>query len=1237
MLGKLFNLGGAVAGTGPPAQTPSHKPISSLESVQEDIHTRNLLFPDPQDLYEHRLNQVFPLSSASSIAAASSTNAFDYSGDIELDLRDVRIIVMQDALSSVAASLLYDSQTPPPAPTAAAERPSTTAGSASHYSVQDARRAPASPRKPSVSHAQRPIIIQPDSPKIRQGAFDRRPSVHARNQGYTETDSQRTWREYREELTTFSSCIFGNSELMAYKGTSTKVHVVPSESRPTDNASILGDGRGSIGRSSMRSSRLSQSFSSENIPPTPTMPSRAVDRKKVLVTRLFPVSLPIEEDVLSPPHGPSVEDNGGYPFPQSSEELKMRKRKNQPKQKRTPMYAVALVINLPPVSSHSTPAATLRSGFRGPGSYSEQDSFPSSFNSNRPSGWTMVGQGAAGLDSFETSFGSDAEDQIDAITQHWDIIMRALNRLQSVVAATLFTMLKQADMVSPDPMPPSLSVHNARALSMSGRRSDELPPMKPPKSNAKHITLLPNCLQDNRHIAAEADVAKSRIVAGIRATRVTTGQNRWPIWREEARWVAKWAGGREQGFFFFNLLTGFLATHTDWLQALSPASYRRRFYLQQKGKLEEDTSVPSRTIIISQDKIAARRLIFLLSAFLPASQQLSTIRPHRPSTPASLGTLSHSPPSFVVPILKEESLRRKINRRTGPRRTSHSRNLSMQSQQGRASAVPLPLAHLSMEGRHERRPSDAASIRTTQLPIRGSDPTTRKSSAATTATITPETSIPHFSSIHRPDLFSSGRPGSSNSMAADDLKRLTRDDTTGVAGEPRQHSRWGSVISGLWPARRRDSGAASIKGQTSGDGRPVEPASPMKPQFGSGSQAVKRATGGDAPGPSGEPEASRDQPSSPGGGAKTDRSSSDNQAIAEPTDAPPKVQRTPNPSGAFESPVKTSINVNDGVIDVDVPFPDYITSFETAVSSPSSSGYLSTPGFGTGFDTFEQSCRVAVDGDTPVNVAGWLQHYHPDFVLQALPSQEGIIDQIKASMQAEPSPTWLPNVGPSDRDSERWVDVSTALVADTTTFSITRIRYRRLVRLKPVSDRLAPVAVGSYSSAVLTPTSASPYEIHLKEEFREEPVFELDDVLVDAVERVVAMGADLSKGGSGASSRSTSKRRERRDSISTQSDAHAVSHLQGQDGQSLSASLGAAAGIQEVPRSQCKAVLLSALEEVIREVIEEREIQREGGDQDFGEYSEPGRHAALVRGRVMDTILREAVRGWLESVDFGGE
>jgi len=1245
MLGKLFNLG-AGSGTGalPSPQPSSHRSFP-LESVQEDIHTRHLLFPDPQDLYEHRANQLYPLSSgATTPTGGSSTYAFDYNADIELDVRDVRIIIMQDALSSVAASLLYDSQPAPPLPTASMDRPSATAGS---YSVQEPRRAPASPRKPSVSYSQRPIVIQPGSPKIRQGAFDRRPSVHSRNQGYVESDSQRAWREYREELATFSSCIFGNSELMAYKGTSTKVHVVPSEIRPSESASMYGDGRGSLGRSTMRASRLSQSFSSENPPPFPTPPtpgiSRTQDRKKVLITRLFPVNLPLDEDVPSL-HGAFSEETTGYPFPQSSEELKAKKKKFQPRQKRTPMYAVALIITLPPSPSQSTPA-TLRSGFKGPSSYAEQDSFPSSFSSTRRSGWTLVGQGGfGGADSFDPSYGNDMEDQIDAITQHWDIIMRTLSHLQSIVAGTLYTMLRQVDLASPDPLP-AVSLQMARGPPVSGRRSEDGQPVKTPKTNAKHITLLPNCLLENRKIGTEMDAAKSRIVAGIRASRVTTGQNRWPIWREEARWVAKWAGGREQGFFFFNLLTGFLATHTDWLQALSPPGYRRRHLLQQqKGRSEEDTLVPSRTIILGDDKIAARRLVFLLSAFLPASQQLPGLRAHRPSTPASFGALSQSPPSFVVPILKEESLRRKINRRTGSRMPSHSRNLSLQTHTARVGGVPAPLAHLSMDGRHERRASDAASIRTTHLPIRGSDPNTRKSSAATTATITPETSIPHFSTVHRAEIFAQGRPGSSTSVAADDLKRLARDDSPGsqgsAAGERRQSSRW-SVISGLWSARRR---ASTSRSPVPNDGQNGSPASPVKPRQHSVT-ALSRATP--------EAEAAGASPNAQAGDARDDeaigprdhtpppRASPHTPGLSDQAGVVHKPQRTPDPSGAFESPVKTSINIDDGVIDVDVPLPDFITSFESAVSSPSSSGYLSASGFGTGLDAFEQSFRFAADGDVPLNVAGWLQHYHPDFVLQALPAQHDVMEQIKNSMRAEPTPPLLLETSDTPA-TEKWIDITSALVADTTTFTITRIRYRRLVKLKVAGDRTSPTV----PAAPPTPSSHTPaaststpsFETQLKEEFIEEPVVAFDDVLVEAVERVIAAGgtasteSTVSKVSSTSSSRSTSKRRERererergrRDSLSA-----GGADVRFQGGLAPVAVVGGSgvlgAAPQEVPRSQCKTVLLSALEDIIQDVIGERE-QEQGHE--AGSERE--------RERERESPLREAVRGWIESVDLGG-
>jgi hypothetical protein len=353
--------------------------------------------------------------------------------------------------------------------------------------------------------------------------------------------------------------------------------------------------------------------------------------------------------------------------------------------------------------------------------------------------------------------------------------------------------------------------------------------------------------------------------------------------------------------------------------------------------------------------------------------------------------------------------------------------------------------------------------------------------------------------------------------------------------------------------------------------------------------------------------------------------------------------------------VKTSINIDDGVIDVDVPLPDFITSFESAVSSPSSSGYLSASGFGTGLDAFEQSFRFAAEGDVPLNVAGWLQCYHPDFVLQALPAQQDIPEQIKDSMRAEPTPALPPATTSSDgTPTEKWIDITSAIVADTTTFTITRIRYRRLVRLArntpaPPPPPPAPTTPSTPATTATAATTPPSYETHLKEEFIEEPIVVFDDVLIEAVERVIAAAGTstettVSKVSSTSSSRSTSKRRERerRDSLSaapagavaaTAADGRCSSQGQGQGhGQSHHHQLVPVVGAaQEVPRSKCKTVLLSALEDIIQDVIVEREQEQEQ------EHEQGAAAAARERERERESPLREAVRAWIESLDLVGD
>ncbi|KAI1826395.1 hypothetical protein F4861DRAFT_81009 [Xylaria intraflava] len=1203
MLGKLFNLtSGAVGGASAQQASPSVR--FPPESVQEDIHTRSLLFPDAQAL-SHREDQVFPLPALTTLQPGSQTSAYDYDGEIDFDIRDVRVIIMQDTLGNVNPSLLFDSH---PGPTL--ERIALASATSSSHSIsQDSRRSPISPRKGSQCQVTRPLVIQSGSPQLRQGALDTRGSTQPRTYNFAETELQRASREYREELASFSSCIFANTEVMAYKGTSTKVHVIPSDTRSAVMpSSYAADGRGSLGRSSMRSSRLAQSFTSDSVhhhPSTSSTHGRLTDRKKILVTRLFPVSLP--SDDLDTPRGGS-DDGTCFPFPYSPEEPNPKRKKPKHVLKRTPMYAVALVIPLPSNPMNSTnptyPGTTVpKPTFQASSSFNELEAFPSSLGSARRAGWPMVGSGY-GSESLESSYSNDAEDRMDFITQHWDIIMRTLTHLQSVVASSLYPMLKQVEASAPDPYPSNTPGKAGRAGSMHSRRGSDTSLVKPPKQYAKLVTLPPNALMQEQQINDEAESAQLRIVTGLCATRVVTGQGRWGPWREEARWVARWAGSKEQGFFFFNLLTGFLATHTDWLQALSPVWYRRRYYQQQKAKSEGDTSLPARTVVVSNDKMAARRLIFLLSAFLPANQQLPTVSAQRPATSTSFGALGNSPPSYIVSINKEESLRRRINRRQNQRAASHTRSFSIQSQATTRSmtGIPAQLAHLSMDNQHhERRSSEF--FKSAHLPIAGSDLNARKSCTAASNSVVPDEAVAHFSTTQR-NMNRVTRPEHRSSAAADDLKRsLDRVDSFDHSGRTsahsRQSSRWGSVISGLWSTKRRDSTTSTsqtpdISGlHDSPLGPSMKAVSAKKHEsFGTDGQATTRPSGNDSE--SKRNETTEDEPDTP------------RKQIAKQFNPQ---SRIPDPAGAFESPVKTSINNDDGVIDVDVQFPDYLTSFETAVSSPSSSGYLSTPGFGCGLDSFEQFSRLAIDGDAPLNVAGWLRRYHPDFTLQAIAPQKDLLDQIRESLKTEPTPVLHPNPNSDEWPMEQWVDVSSAIIADTTTFSIKRLRYRRLVRPKMQADQMSSSPLHLRGSSVATP-ALSPWERPIEEKFEEEELVTLDEALIDAVEKVIAQTKDSSHGNSATSSRSVSKRRGRSGSE--------ASELEG-------LASDARPDFQEVPRAECKTVVLSALGSIVQDVADQRQKESQGASQNVN----------FQASRDKESALRGAVRAWLESVELG--
>src|SRR5262249_39816097 len=63
----------------------------------------------------------------------------------------------------------------------------------------------------------------------------------------------------------------------------------------------------------------------------------------------------------------------------------------------------------------------------------------------------------------------------------------------------------------------------------------------------------------------------------------------------------------------------------------------------------------------------------------------------------------------------------------------------------------------------------------------------------------------------------------------------------------------------------------------------------------------------------------------------------------------------------------------------------------------------------------------------------------------------------------------------------------------------------------------------------------------------------------------------------------------------------------------------------EVPRSECKTVVLAALEHIVRDVLEQREREGRG---------DGGGDGARGSDRERESVLREAIRAWLRNVEM---
>ncbi|MCJ1374624.1 hypothetical protein MMC20_005856 [Loxospora ochrophaea] len=1058
--------------------------------------------------------------------SAADTTTYDDRGGLDVEYpRDIRIIIAQDANASYQQpQVLYDSKPPTLSSDRTRQLPSKS----------NLAETPAA-RPIRAQHNRRSSLFQSSQAQVNhRGSFGS--AEHNRDHTPTRpTSSENELRkELKEETDALLGCMFGATGFRLISGT--KLHIKPSprellhQPAPRPGSAPQFGARSTIGQ---RENRVGASAG----PESDTTPSTTLSRKpSILITRMFSIDMPSKGSPGNPSYGAN-----GINMKSDVQKLADANASEKLKQKRIPMYAIAAVMHLPlaPVLRKGPPSSPL-------------------------------------ISSPQALTSPDLDTQIDQVLTHWNVIIRALIPLEDIIKGEICKSLESLDLSNVPPSPNTVGKESPRSRSKSSKAP-----------NQQSIYVNAGCLQQLEVIQKQVKVAGKRIAGGLKTRRVIAGQSRWGAWREEARWVDRWAGGKEQNFFLFNILTAFLGSHTSWLDSLGPSWHRRRHAFQQNARHEDEAPIQQRTVIISTDKMAARRLIFLLSAFLPNSRTMSAMDvAFRGKTPQSIANSPRSP-TFLSGS-RQPSLRRTINRRplkSSHLSTGHGRSVSFSVNSGSGDTAQGTEKCLG-----DRRLSDARSAISASLPTANHDPKARKTSISTVLADS-ALPVPHFSSAATDPvtLPVEARPGSSGSLASQALSRtLNRSDSTnrtGSSAHSRSASRWGSSLSGFWSARRDSSTEESDPSAS-----PEEMVKSAGIAKGSqGSQLRHRA--GKLRQMVGEADRLLDPYGAPGEISPTEQAGQSHLEELGTIQTSTPAQDIPYRSRPNYSQTQLSVDEKDGIIDIDLPLAH---SFSSSLAST-----LSFPHFGNTAPSsldehYNPYGRPSTPdfpphkSDSPINIAGWLKEFHDDFVLQAVRPYEKLTGDIKQSMRREPH-FRLPHITSMEADGSTWIDFCTTLIADTTTFSIQRLRLRRKFQ-KPQSE-----------CAASTQKNEEAWRM-TEEEIVEEPIMDMDPTLIDAVERILAQSGHSSRVTSRAPS--PSRHDERR---------HPLSDIP----------------TLEVPRSECKKTVLGALEQVVRSV----NAEQVPGDRGSHRNGHLGSRYRRGEGTLADSTLREGVRKWLHDVE----
>ena len=1156
------------------ATTIAYSKGPKLESTTDEISTRSLLF--------HENGSIM-----------SRLSEFDDTGGLLLDLnKDFRVIIAQDALGEQDdPCILLDSREDSSHGREEARKPDVRGQDAGQTGL---RRTAQSPQTSSLPKSRSAVTVF--NPRNRASTMSN-PPAGLTNQVADTKDSNKV----------FLGCMFGSSSA-SKSGPSTKMHVISANDASTITSSVQiprstrSGNPASPGTARKRDPLLrAHTYGTQGAshPGLGSIPETNFTRDTILVTRMFNVNLPEPADLNSfdalftttRSEDPSPE----YPFPAIPSANPEEKQKRKLREKKTPAFAVSLLVDLPRRFATSRPPS--RRGLSSPKLGSGQ-SPTSSLGSDSQSSWAF-------LDAMPYSISSSQalvdiiDRRIEHLVDHWDVITRALSVLERQASRRLLELLNEAD----------------HALTLP--RPKQVKDKATQRTNQVTILLHPMALANCEELRASSLQAIKRVANALRIPRAMTGTGSFTSgpWVEEARYMARFCGAREHNFFLFNLLTAFLGNHTGWLSLLGPEWYRERHRQMQLHSRQDAETIVSRTVIVCNGRSVGRRLVFLLASFLPGPALVeASSSPHMPVSSGGF----RQPSSQSPPIgSRKQSLRRSVNTRARENRLAAEKSggevLSTSFSSADGEPADLAFARQMIHRRLQPKGSESESSNATaMLTIPSNDSAFRKTSSNTTSMVTLDAATPtaHFSSGSTKVDSYFPADMMHDKTASKELARHLRQSSTDTSFRSEQSpgsTKWASLLSGV-------SGMCSARPEISS----ATTASPeVRPAERLGSRQHTVQTTRQRPVSRNKLEDMVEEIRNSDSNTFNDSRFTKQEEVSTPVSMPS--------TKSTLVPLNMSANSKEGVVDIDIHIPGFLSSsLDSGPRSPQP--FMPGPHPSTtsldGYASMHSSASIAYraqdESCNQSNVAGYLQNFHPDFVVQAVKPYRGLEHDIRTSMLAEPTTIHAPlcTTPPyDDRSRGTWVDVCTTLIADLATFTVRRIRLRRLQR--PLTHAVSPVDTSETS----VKTTSNKFSLDEKEEFIVEDVMDLDATLTDAIERMLS-----SRSGQPSRMPSPSRLAHSRN-VSTSTTTSSVQPTQSSHDRKVAQDT-ATPPVDFAPQRSRKLVV-DALEEIVKNVNDDLNNNVNGRDIQGAKARENPPKAP----KHEESALRDGVKKWLVNVE----